>query len=332
MKTAQKKILTLTLTLILIFCFTQNVFSMGQTKEIKEVSVRIGYQPTVFYSYLFLAEEKGMFQDAKLNVEFTKIPSANKMFQAYLAGQLDMTGLTATEIMLRGWDKIPNSFVCPVMVELNDTAVVDRIIVKKDSPIQSIADLKGKTVGSHPGTTVPNILKAVLTKNNVNPDDVKIQKLKPNLQVDSLLSGAVDAIICLEPTGSTLLASGECRVLYDNPFGLVSKNFPGSLAVLSKEFIQKNPDGAKRLIEVINKSVALYNEMVAQESSELDDILIQKLGMDKKVFNILNDVIYRLPSEWNKDDFDIVLNYYVDMGFIKTPIELEALKPEGLLK
>ena len=304
-----------------------DVFAMGAAAPVTSVKVRIGYQPTVVYAYLFLAEKEGMFDEANLEVEFIKIPSANKMFQAYLAGQLDMTGLTATEIMLRGYEKIPGTFVCPVMVELNGRDVIDRVIVMKDSSIKSISDLKGKTIGSHPGTTVPNIMKALLKKNGVNPDDVRIQKLKPNLQVTSLLSNAVDALICLEPSGSTLLATGKCDILYDHPFNVVEEEFPASFSVLSKEFIEKNPEAANRLLLVIRKAVERYNKETKKNKKYLDSIVIERFGLDPKVAGLISVVTYRLPEEWDQKNFKKIMDFYMDMKFLNKPVTLDDIRP-----
>ncbi|MBC8432389.1 ABC transporter substrate-binding protein [Desulfobacula sp.] len=320
-------VITLTIFSLFLFpsCSDQKESAKPEQKK-EPVKISIGYQPTVFYSYLFLAEQKGMFKDAALDVEFIKIPSANKMFQAYLAGQLNMTGLTATEIMFRGYEKVPGTFSCPLMVEINDVDVFDRVIVLKDSPIKTITDLKGKKIGSHPGTTVPNIMKALLRSHGVDPEETEIQKLKPNLQVDALLSGAVDAIICLEPSGSTLLASGKSRVLYEHPFGIIEKNFPASFTVLSKEFSDKHPEAAKRLVDVIRKSVKLYRQEAEKDKKAVDKIIVDKFGLDPKVAELINVVTYRLPEEWNQQSFDAVVDFYVKAGILSKPVKMDIFK------
>lgn len=294
--------------------------------EAKQVKVTIGYQPTTFYTYLFLAEEEGYFREAGIQPELIRIPSANTMFQSFLAGQLNMAGLAATEILLRGYETNPGGFVCPLMVELNGENVSDWMIVRKDSPIQSVQELKGKKIGSHPGTAVQGILKRLLEKNGVEPQSVTIQELKPDVQVDAVLSGAVDAIICLEPTGTTLIKSGECRVLYKNPFGVVVPAFPASYATLDREFIRANPDAAKRLVGAIEKSVKRYRELIKSDRPRIDRLVAQKLGITPEIASALSPVVYRLPDEWDGQAFSAAIEFYVANGVLKAPIKMDVLR------
>lgn len=299
----------------------------AQPSDGVRTKVRVGYQPTVFYAYLLVGQEFGLFEAAGITLDLVKIPSANKIYQAYLAGQLDMTGLTATEIVLRGYGKDPGSFVCPLMVELNGSAVQDHLLVLKDSPIRSLADLAGKKVGSHPGTTVPNILRALLRKNGVDPATVDIQELKPELQVEAVLSGAVDAIICMEPTGAQLLGTGKTRVLYDHPFGAVESAFPASFTVLGQEFIRRDPAAAQRLIGAIRASVQRYYQLVETDRERLDQIVSGGLGVSAALAREIAPVQYRLPDEWDPEAFARVASFYVGLDVLDKPVPMDAFKP-----
>ena len=289
------------------------------------VPVRIGYQPIVFYSYLFLAEELGLFEEAGFDAELIRIPSANEMFQGFLAGQLDMTGLTATEIVLRGYETAPETFDLPLMVTLGPDNVANRILVRTDSPLTSVEDLAGKTVGSHPGTTVPNILRAVLDHHGVDPDTVEVQTLRPDVQVEATLSGAVDAIICLEPCGTELLVSGEARVLFEHPFGVVVEHFPASFATLGRDFAAQHPGAADRLVQVIRRAVIEYRDRVDNDRAFIDGLIQQYLGTRPAVTARLEPVQYRLPDEWNEVDLAALARFYQDTGTVSSSIDIGAL-------
>ncbi len=298
-----------------------------QSSPASLTTVKIGYQPTVFYSYLFLAQDRGMFEAAGLNAQLIKIPSANKMVQALLAEQLDMTGLTATEIMFREYEESPGTFVCPVMVEVNDKDVVDWILVLKESSVKSIADLAGKTVGSHPGTAVPNVMREVLKANGVDPESVTIRANNPDTQAEALLSGAVDAVICLEPTGTRLLQTGKCRVLMAHPFGAVENAFPGSYAMLSKRFIDSNPDAVKELLGVIREAVLAYRQQGAEDRTVLDKIVAEQLELEPEVASVSSLATYRLPEEWNDEVFERIVKFYITHEILTKPVKAVDLKP-----
>ena len=308
---------------LLVFCLLVTACAREPATEEGLQTVRIGYQPTVFYSYLFLAEDLGLFEKAGLKADLVRIPSANEMFQAFLAGQLDMTGLTATEILLRGYERTPGGFYLPLMVELGPDAVADRILVLEDSPITSIHDLAGLRVGSHPGTTVPNVLRAVLAKHDVDASSVEIQELRPELQVEATLSGAVSAIICLEPCGTELLVTGKVRTLYDHPFGAITERFPASFTTVGKELVETRPDVAQRLVEVIRLAVAEYRDLVATDRDAINRLTEKYLGTRSDVAARLEPVAYRLPEEWSPQDIAAVVQFYQSVGVIAAPVELE---------
>lgn len=288
--------------------------------------VRIGYQPIIFYAYLFLGEKEGIFRDAGLDVEMIKIASANEMFQAFLAGQLDATGLTATEIMCRAYEKQPGSFFCPLLVELNGESVHDNVYVLNASTISDVKGLAGKKIGSHPGTTVPNIMKTLLTKEGVGLDAVTIQELKPELQVDALLSGAVDALICFEPSGARVSASGKARILYPHPFGVVEANFPASYTVIAKEFRGRDAKACQALVQAIGKCVSRYRELARSDKATIDRLLVDKLGLDVATAAKIAPVTYRLPEEWDPKAFSNVVSFYVRMGVLSKPLRLEDIR------
>jgi len=211
------------------------------------------------------------------------------------------------------------------MVEINGQEVSDWIIVPKDSSIKAITDLGGKKIGTHPGTAVSGILKRVLETNGVDPKSVTIQELNPDIQVDSVMSGAVDAIICLEPTGTTLIQNG-CRVLMKHPFGAVTEAFPASFAALDKKFRDDHPEAARRLVDVIRKSVARYRELAKTDRAKLDRLVVSKLGVPAEIASALSPVVYRLPDEWDAGAFAAAIQFYVTNGAIKSPISIDTLR------
>ena len=238
-----------------------------------------------------------------------------------------MAGLAATEVMLRAYEEDPGTFVCPLMVEVNDTDVTDWLLVLNESPVKTVADLKGKTVGSHPGTAVPNVMKAALRANGVDPASVKIEPKSPETQAESLLSGAVDALICLEPTGTRLQLTGKCRVLMRHPFGAVERAFPASYAVLSKTFVKKHPAASKRLLAVITEAVNAYRKQGASDRAVLDGLVSERLDLEPEVAARSSLVTYRLPDEWDEDIFKRTIKFYTDLGILSKPITIADIKP-----
>ena len=62
--------------------------------------------------------------------------------------------------------------------KMTDDQPFDGLLVKKDSPVQSLADLKGRKVGVFPGTTALNLMKAFLKKKGIEPEGVEFVQLQ----------------------------------------------------------------------------------------------------------------------------------------------------------
>ncbi len=324
------KKLSLLIALLFMALMLSNCGGFGCSEERKQrsekVKITVGFQPMIFYSYLFVAEHFNMFEEAGIEIELQRFTSANRMFQAFLAGQLDVTGLTATEILLRGFEKDNTLFKCPIYVELNGTHVANNIIVLKDSPITTLNDIRGKTMGSHTGTTVPNVLKNLLKHYGIHQDEYSIRTLNPELQVEAVLSGAVDGIICFEPAGTRLLATNKCRVLYNHPFSIIDEKVPASFSAISTELISDNKDAVDRYVQTIFKAVDKYYELFENEKDLLAEILSKRLNITKEEFYMSPMVVYVIDKNWNNDDFIKTAEFYMEQEVLTKPFSLDFIR------
>jgi ABC-type nitrate/sulfonate/bicarbonate transport system substrate-binding protein len=114
--------------------------------------------------------------------------------------------------------------------------------VKDDSPIKSVADLKGKTVGISVvggGTHAP--FNMVLRNAGLDPDkDIKLVEVGFALSEDALRSGRVDAVNMVQPFAARAEAKGGVRKLFALADAL--PNIVHIVEACRKDFVDKNPD------------------------------------------------------------------------------------------
>jgi NitT/TauT family transport system substrate-binding protein len=163
--------------------------------------ISIGFWPVASGLPLFVAVKKGYFEEAGLNVEAVKFASPNQVAEALIAGRLQGTGNGVASGAL-GLAEItsPGLFKILAANPSNAEYVLDQLIVAKDSPIQSVADLNGKTFATGPGAQNKAIAEAILTAAGVAEPNV--QQLEINQHVAAIESGQIDAAYTLEPTGT----------------------------------------------------------------------------------------------------------------------------------
>jgi sulfonate transport system substrate-binding protein len=83
-----------------------------------------------------------------------------------------------------------------------------RIMVRKDSDIFTINDLKGKRIGVRKGTSTYGGLLDALEKANISPKEIDLIDLTPPIMIDALMVGSLDAFAASEPTPSAAEQKG----------------------------------------------------------------------------------------------------------------------------
>ena len=193
-----------------------NLYGMGN-KPIDINEVIIGYLPITADLPLFVAAEKGFFKEQGLNVKLVKMGSSNEAMNALMAGRTDMEGAVGFSSLMSVEAKISGQFKLYTTGVETDKKYTARILVRKDSNIKSVHDLKGKIIGTYSGLTQLLNLKLVL-KNFMDPEkDVTIKQVATSLQVPALQSGQFDALFTIDPYGTIALEKGIGKVLIENP-------------------------------------------------------------------------------------------------------------------
>ena len=111
----------------------------------------------------------------------------------------------------------------------------EAILVTKDSPIQSVADLKGKKVALNKGSNVHYLLVKQLEKNGLKLTDIQPIYLAPADGRAAFESKNVDAWVIWDPfqaaaekaTGARVLADGSPNVVNNYQYYLGARTFVG---------------------------------------------------------------------------------------------------------
>lgn len=117
-------------------------------------SVRIGYLPITSDASFFVAVEKEFFKAQGLQVEPIKFESSNQALEALIADRIDATAIVALEAALALEANTPDQFRIIEMTAATADTKVHSFVVKTNSPIKTLADLKGKKVGTFPGSQI----------------------------------------------------------------------------------------------------------------------------------------------------------------------------------
>lgn len=214
---------------------------------------------------------------ARNDYEFAELTTDPSAFVAPLAqGQIDIAAVPANLASV-----IYNNTKGGVkLLAINALGVLN--IVERGESVQSLADLRGKTIYATGQGAVPEYtLRYLLKENGLNPDaDLTIQWCADTTEALSYLTANEGAIAMLpQPFATVAMSKAEgLRIALDlneawNARNNGCKSITGVLAVRSA-FAQEQPEALKAFLEEYEASVRFTSEDAAQAAK-----LIEKYGI-----------------------------------------------------
>ena len=166
--------------------------------------IRFGFQNTSWGSIGMVAEAEDMFNKSGVKVAIYRFDSGKAVRDAMIANRIDI-GVLGTTPMIVG---VAKGEIAPVAMAMY-AGRTNAVVVGKDSGIKTVADLKGKKIGSQLGSATDNVFNNVLLPNfGLTKSDVTIVNTKFENHVAALAGGSVDAFAGVEPFPSVAVTEG----------------------------------------------------------------------------------------------------------------------------
>lgn len=226
---------------------------------------------------LLMAVERGYFEDVGLNVWLGKpLRPSNTVY--YVLTRMDELGLTSLpQVAIARKNGLPIEAVGSVISR--PTAAMMWL---RGSGVDSMADLKGKTVGVPGLPYQENLLQAMLEDAGMTLDDVEVQPLG-YLLVQALLNGRVDAIFggSWNIEGAALEAQGAEPVIKRvQSYGVPA--YDELVVVTRSDRVDADPKALRSFMSAVRRGTAAAVKnpkgalKVIEKSSETDPKLTRK--------------------------------------------------------
>jgi len=138
---------------------------------------------------IIIAEEKGYFKDAGLDVEVIAPADPSDPPKLVAAGRAELAISYQPQLHLQVAEGLPL-----VRVGTLVATPLNCLLVLADGPVKSIADLRGGKVGFSVAGVEEALLTTILERNGVGLDEIDLVNVNWSLS-PSLMSGQVDAVI-----------------------------------------------------------------------------------------------------------------------------------------
>lgn len=292
-------IIGVVLLILLLLPQTQFPETSYPIKDITEkIPLKIGYKGTSHYLSVMVAKEKGFFAEEGLDAEIIEFQNTNHIVDGVLAGQLDV-GRGALVKQFQIELKQPGTLKTFMVNKQTKENYIDDILVRKDSSISSLAQLKGKTIGTNEGSVESSFLEVILKKAGLNEGDYTIITMKPDLLPSALEAGSIDAFFSYEPITTVALTKGIAKVLSAAPIeNFVIDPLVSGGHFMRADYIAKNPETAKKIARAFSKAA----EFMVKNPKESEEILakytVLKEGETSTKLHIITE--HKVSESWVK--------------------------------
>ena len=226
----------------------------------QETKVAIGISGWTGFAPLTLAKEAGIFKKNGIDATITKIPQGTRHL-AIASGAIQCAATTVETWI--SWNA--NGVATKQIFQLDKSYGADGMAVRNN--INSIKELKGKTVSaSAPGTAPYFALAWFLKKNGMTIKDVTVVNLEPAASAQAFIAGQNDAAMTYEPFLSQVRDKKEAGKIIATTldYPMVMDTFG-----CTPKFIADN----EKAIAAITKSYFDAVEMIGKEPDKANQIM-----------------------------------------------------------
>lgn len=214
--------------------------------------------------------------------EFTMVTAADELLPKVISGELDMALLPANVASVL-YNRMDGAIS---VIDINTLGVL--YVVTADDSIQSMADLKGRTIYmTGKGTTPDYVFRYLLSENGLSDNDLTLEYKSEPTEVAALLQQEDGAVGVLpQPFVTAACAQNkDLKIPLDltAEWDKTQKSSPSpsrmvtGVTVVRNDFLEKEPEAVKIFLSEHEKSAA-YTKEQTQKAAEL----VVKTGIIEK--------------------------------------------------
>ena len=272
---------------------------------------------------LYVALERGYFGQAGLAVEFIEPADPNAPPRLVAAGKAEIAISYQPQLHLQVAAGLPLARIATLVA-----TPLSSLVVMRDGPVRSIADLKGRKIGYSVGGFEDAMLGAMLAKHGLKLDDVTLINVNFNLS-PALISGKVDAVIgafrnfelnqldILKRPGRAFFVEEEGVPAYDELIVVAHRDKLADPRYA--KFVAAMERGVQYLVNHPNESWKLF---VKGRENKLDNELNRRAWRDTLARFALR------PGALDRGRYQRFAVFLKDRGLIKTTVAVDSYAVE----
>ena len=260
------------------------------------------------FTVLDVGVEQGIFAKYGIDLEISTMTGEARMQQALTAGSLDigLAGSSGAALSAKG------APVIAIAVFLNAPANF-AVVVLNDSPIKSVADLKGKSLsGATTGGLPEWLVKHLAVTQGWGPDGIRsISVGSPDASVSALRTHQVDGMMTGNTVGLTLEKQGIAHIVVH--IGDYAKDYHSAFVFARKDFIAQSPEIAARYLKGMFATIAF----IRANKEKSVEIASKAMHLDPEILDRVYDVesgAFSSDGHFDPKAVELVKQSFIEMG------------------
>ena len=250
---------------------------LGAHAASKSIVLRIGHQkfdPLTLVKYRADLEAK-LKPLGVTEVKWVEFPSGPPILEALNVGSIDIGRTGDTPPVVAQAAGVPFVYVGTSEPKARSSA----ILVKKNSPIRTLSDLKGKKIAFGKSTSAHYLTIKLLQSVGLSLKDVEPVYLAPADARSAFNQGSVDAWVIWDPFNASTAAQSDVRVLRTSEGLVTNRDF----YLATRSFAKENPE----VIKGLRKETLAVSRWANRNDDQVVAFFSPLLKIDSSVLNIV---------------------------------------------
>lgn len=290
-------------------------------QEAKPIDMVAAIPPIAAYLPIMIGIEKGFYKEAGINLTINPNIVGAQLVPAVLSGSVQTAGSIWPLFAIAVSQGLPLKTVSGLAMG-GDTTETDeqQLVVLAKSDIKSGADLAGKTVAINTLRGLSEVgVRTIAEKAGAAPASVKITPvLFPNM-LGVLRAGTVDAAAMVEPFLTVAKEQEDLRVIA-GAMTAIQPSTPTSTMIMSKEFIDKNPDLVARFQKATRKAVEYC--AAAGNQAEIRSLLVKYTQTPPGIASKM--ILPRFSAFHDLKSVQAQLDAFVKFGIVEKKLDISG--------
>ena len=303
---------------ILLITFFLTIFLYAQND--KKITLQLNWLNQFQFAGYYMAKEKGFYKDVNLDVKIKESNSNTDVVKEIETKNADFAVGRSSLII----EKINGKDIVALCAIYQESPLI--LLVKKDSNITSVKDLRNKKIMITPDARYSAPVLAMLSANELTINDFRIQK--HSFDINDLINRKTDAMASYISNEPILLNEKGIEYTIFNPkdFGF---DLYSDILFSSSEYIKNNPKITKDFYEASLKGWKYAFENLAETA----EIIYSKYNTQNKTFTHLvkeGEVLKKLAytgnnelGDFNDNKLKNIANVFKLFGLVNKDLDIK---------